>query len=346
MLQNHHGIALVGSCVVDELLPVIEPGQLTYVDASKFVPEEELHGEKIQQSVGGMALNVSVDLAKISGGYPIAVFGKVGFDHLSEVVSKTLAENNINAKGLLFDKSNNTSSTTVLYIRMPNGSVERIFRHKLGAMGSFNKNDIKLSDLSKYKIAMFGYGLLLPQFDLADPNYGTQLGSLLNDTQQLGVLTALDFVSPDEDNVFKIKRYQKSLKHVDICCINDDQACSLTGETSPKNACIALVEKFAAKTGIVHCGAKGPNYGYTRADKLVIQHNFVVDQKDLKGNAGAGDAFSAGILHGTHQQWPLDKSLNFAAAAAAKSLQDPSCTGAMGNEKCILEFMNNVPTIN
>lgn len=343
MGQKHNGIALVGSCIVDELLPVIEPGQLTYVDANKFVPEEELHGEKSQLSVGGLALNVSVDLAKINGGYPIAVFGKVGRDPLAKVISRTLKENNICVDGLIFDNTLNTSSTEVLYIRMPNGFVERIFRHKLGAMGSFNKNDITLENLSEYKIVMFGYGLLLPQFDLTDPNFGTVMGSLLYETQKMGVLTALDFVSPDEDNLFKIKRYRKSLKYVDICCINEDQACSLTGEKNPAHACIALVEKYGVKIGIVHCGAKGPNYGYTQKDKLKVQQNFVVSKNELKGNAGAGDAFSAGFLHGTHQEWPIDKSLKFAAAAAATSLRDPSCTGAMCRESKIVEFMNNVP---
>ena len=76
------------------------------------------------------------------------------------------------------------------------------------------------------------------------------------------------------------------------------------------------------------------------ASGLLTQENFRVPEDECKGNAGAGDAFSAGFLHGTHQEWPIEKSLKFAAAAAAISLGDESCTGAMQHQDYILNFMN------
>lgn len=334
------GIALVGSSIADEILPLNEPGRLTYVDAGKFVAKEELAGEDISYSVGGMALNVAVDLAKINGGYPIAVFGKIGDDFRAKLIKQTLYENKIDFEKLIIDPKYETSSTQVIYIRMPDGNIERLFRHTLGAMGSFNKQNIIVTDFIPFKIAMFGYGLLLPQLDLQDQYYGTILGSIIAQTQKLGVKTALDFVSPCEDNLFKFLRYKESIKFVDYLVINEDQACSLSGEKEPEKACISLVEKYGAKTAAVHCGAEGPNYGFSRNDGLIVQTNFPVPQAENKGNAGAGDAFSAGFLHGQHQEWSLQESLKFAAATAAVSLGDASCTGAMRNEKYILEYIN------
>jgi sugar/nucleoside kinase (ribokinase family) len=337
-MQN--GIALVGSTIVDQVLPVVEPGRLTYVDAASFVSEDELLGERVTFSVGGMATNVSVDLAKIGGDYPIAVFGKMGTDRRADIIRKTLSEHGIDFSNIIIDPKHETSSTEVIHFRLPNGPVERIFRHTLGAMGSFDAADLDTAKLAAYKIAMFGYGLLLPQLDLQDETFGTKLGAILAETQKLGVKTALDFVSPDKKNLFKFLRYKKTIPFVNILCINEDQACSLTELANPKDACLALVEKCGAEVAVVHCGAAGPNYAFSTTTGLVVQENFKVPDHECKGNAGAGDAFSAGFLHGTHEEWPIEKSLRFAAAAAAISLGDESCTGAMQNQDYILNFMN------
>jgi len=96
MVSNNNGVALIGSTIVDELVPVIEPGQLTYVDANKFVPDSELKGEKPHLSIGGMALNVAVNLAKIGRGYPLAVFGKLGREYRAEIICQILQKNGIN----------------------------------------------------------------------------------------------------------------------------------------------------------------------------------------------------------------------------------------------------------
>ncbi|NOY60010.1 MAG: carbohydrate kinase family protein [Calditrichaeota bacterium] len=335
------GIALIGSVIVDELVPLLELGQLSYVDAAEFVSEQELKGEHPTFSVGGMALNVAVDLSKMGKGYRIAVFGKVGEDQQADLIRSTLFTHHIDHHGLVVTPKYETSRTEVLHIRMANGSIDRIFRHVLGAMGSFNENDLRLEDLSSYKIAAFGYGLLLPQLDLIDEVYGTKLGKLLADVQRMSVMTALDFVSPNQENMFKFMRYKKSLPFVDICCINEDQACALTEKNDPGAACMSLVDDFGVKISAVHCGAKGPNFTYSKEIGLISQPNYIVPESEYKGNAGAGDAFFAGFLHGIHRQWPIERATQFAAAAAAVSLGDASCTGAMRDEKYILEYAEN-----
>jgi len=334
------GIALIGNTIVDELVPILEPGQLSYVDANKFVSEEELKGEKIKFSVGGMALNVGVDLAKIGGSYPVGVFGKVGRDHQAELIHESLQMNHLDSGHLIVDENNETSRTEVLHFKLHDGKIERVFRHVLGAMGSFDENEVQIEKIAQYKIAMLGYGLLLPKFDFEDEKYGTKTGKVLSNLQKLGVQTCIDFISPSKENLFKFYRYRKTIKYVDICCINEDQADALTGLQKPEQACKALVDKLGAKVAIVHCGAEGPNYAYTKQDGLLIQQNFKIAEKDYKGNAGAGDAFTSGILHGIHEGWALDDALKFASAAAAISLRDISCTGAMQSEQFILEFIN------
>jgi len=338
--MKRNGIVLMGTSVVDELVPVLHPGQLSYVDAARFVPESELSGEKIQYSVGGMALNVAVNLARINGNYPIAVCGRVGRDHRADLIRATLNKHDISVSMLVEDPEFETSWTEVLNLRMPGGELERVFRHYLGAMGRFEAADVPLEKISTHRIAMLGYGLVLPRLDMEDGEYGTVCGRLLARIKKRGIRTAIDFVSPDPGNLFRFHRYRRSMQWIDICCINDDQAMALTERASAESACRALVEALGAGLAVVHCGAEGPNYAFAPGTGLLVQPNFHVEPDEVKGNAGAGDAFSAGLIHGLHQQWPLERCLKFAAAAAAISLGDVSCTGAMRDETSIEEYMN------
>jgi sugar/nucleoside kinase (ribokinase family) len=49
----------------------------------------------------------------------------------------------------------------------------------------------------------------------------------------------------------------------------------------------------------------------------------------IVGTAGAGDAFSAGFLLGLHEGWDFQRSLELAVCAAAVSLRDATCSGAV-----------------
>ena len=63
----------------------------------------------------------------------------------------------------------------------------------------------------------------------------------------------------------------------------------------------------------------------------------------IKGTAGAGDSFNAGILVGIHEGWDLEKSLRFATAAAASCLRHPTCTGGVGSAEEIWELSESLP---
>ena len=49
----------------------------------------------------------------------------------------------------------------------------------------------------------------------------------------------------------------------------------------------------------------------------------------IRGTAGAGDAFCAGVLLGLHENWDLQKCLLTGVCIAAASLADPTCTSGV-----------------
>jgi sugar/nucleoside kinase (ribokinase family) len=49
----------------------------------------------------------------------------------------------------------------------------------------------------------------------------------------------------------------------------------------------------------------------------------------INGAAGAGDAFSAGVLFGWHEEEPVEEWLRVGVCAAAANLSDETCTGGV-----------------
>ena len=58
---------------------------------------------------------------------------------------------------------------------------------------------------------------------------------------------------------------------------------------------------------------------------------------------GAGDVFHAGFIYGLLQDWPLDRQLEFACAAAALNCTCSGARGGIGNVEAIEELMASTP---
>jgi sugar/nucleoside kinase (ribokinase family) len=63
----------------------------------------------------------------------------------------------------------------------------------------------------------------------------------------------------------------------------------------------------------------------------------------LKGTAGAGDAFCAGVLYGLYHQWPVERCLRLGVCAGAACLSDPTTTGGMRSLKATLALADEFP---
>jgi len=344
-MEKRKGIGLVGSVVVDVVFEVLEPGSLVYSDGFRYLKGEDYETEKIEYGVGGMATNNSVNLAKMGVKYPVRVIGKIGVDENGKRIRSVFKKHGIPDDFLIETNEHPTSTTQVIYVNDSSGSTNRVFRHYFGAMGSFSPDDIDYSVLEDLKIVMVGYGLLMPQFDAVDPEYGTVIGRVLKKIRSMEILTCSDFVSLKREKWWKYKRFQKTLKHIDIISIGEDQAEGITGISDEKTAVKSLVEDYGARIAVVHCGDKGINFLYSAETGIITQKIFKVSPEEYAGNVGAGDAFTTGLLHGFHEGWDAAKSLKYATAASAVSLGSLTATDAMKEENYILDYMNTRPVV-
>ena len=78
---------------------------------------------------------------------------------------------------------------------------------------------------------------------------------------------------------------------------------------------------------IVHFPEGGAALG---RDGQFCEHASVkLPESYIKGAAGAGDAFTAGVLLGWHEHLPVKDWLRYGVCAAAANLADETCTGGM-----------------
>jgi len=290
-----------------------------------------------------MALNNSVNIAKMGAEFPVRVVGKIGNDENGGRIRAILGANGLDDGFLIETPEHPTSTTQVLYVSDTSGIINRTFRHYFGAMGNFDPGEVDIDLLSDLRIVMVGYCLLLPRFDQPDATHGARIGHVLERLQCAGVTTCVDFVTPKRDRWWKFERFKKTLRWIDILSIGEDQAEGLTGIADEESAARALVETYGVGTAIVHCGDKGINYLYNGDSGLIRQSIFDVPPEEYAGNTGAGDAFTTGFLYGIHERWDMVESLKFATAAAAVSLGSLTCTDAMRNAAFIREYMQSRP---
>jgi len=72
------------------------------------------------------------------------------------------------------------------------------------------------------------------------------------------------------------------------------------------------------------------------AGDIVWQPSVRIPDGLVRGSAGAGDALAAGVLFGLHEDWPMGRSLELGACAAAASLLHPTCSeGVLPHAQCL-----------
>jgi sugar/nucleoside kinase (ribokinase family) len=66
-------------------------------------------------------------------------------------------------------------------------------------------------------------------------------------------------------------------------------------------------------------------------------------QVPVTDTTGAGDIFHAGFIYGLLQDWPLDRQLDFACAAAALNCTAAGARGGIGPVEAIERLMARTP---
>jgi sugar/nucleoside kinase (ribokinase family) len=333
--KERRGICCAGNWIID------------HVKTIDVWPEEETLANIVaeERGTGGAPYNVGIDLARFGVDIPLAAIGLVGDDADGEHILADCQAHGIDTRLLWRAPGVPTSYTDVMTVR---GSGRRTFFHNRGANALLAPEHFPAGELS-CRILGLGYLLLLDGLDAEDLEYGTRAARVLSRLRAEGIATAVDVVSEASDRFVKV--VTPALPHTDYLIVNEIEAGRTTGRTIRAGERLDQGELEAAAADLLGRGvrrlvvihAPEMSCGLSPAGERILQPGHVLPPGAIRGTAGAGDAFFAGMLAGIHEGWRLEKSLRFATAAAASCLRHPTCTGGVGSAEEIWELSASLP---
>jgi sugar/nucleoside kinase (ribokinase family) len=285
--------------------------------------------EEFSVSTGGPGLNLAVDLARLGAPFPVAFAGVVGEDAHGDHVVETCRVVGIDTSGIVRMPGADTSFTDAMVERRGG---RRTFFHHVGANALLSTQLLDVESTNA-RILHLGAPGLHPLLDAPGPDGRNGWVRLLERAQAAGIRTNLELVSLDPARMAEVAG--PCLPHLDTIVINDLEAAALCGSeleagaaddpvpwTDLEGLAGDLIERGVAHLAVVHfpagCVAAGPE------GRLWRQGSVRVPPDAVRSTTGAGDAFAAGVVHGLHQEWPVEDSLRLGVAAAASCLRSPA----------------------
>ncbi len=277
--------------------------------------------DSFQAKVGGCAPNVAISLAKQK--VTVELSGCVGKDACAEGLMSTLRGAGIDCDAVVSSRVFPTSQTVILLVK----GQDRRFIHVFGANREYSISHIDRKWLKSLKLFYLGGLFALP---------GIQPGELLDllrFCRKNGIITVVDVVVPHDQRGFL--GMEGILQYTDYFLPNDQEAQRLTGKNDPVEQ-IRAFRSLGAGTVIITCGAQGAVTAWN--NQLLRTGIFSTDVVDP---SGSGDAFTAGIITGVLQGWPMARTLGYASALGASATRAVGCTDSVFTASEAEEFLKN-----
>ncbi len=302
-------------------------------------PEQLSNIRSQYQGTGGAPYNVLMDVAQSGVSFPLYAAGLVGQDALGEQIRANCRQHGVDIRFLGTTPKAPTSYTDVM---TEQGHGRRTFFHARGANALWRGADLDFARIQA-RIFHLGYLLLLDALDEPDGRFGTKAARLLAQAQDAGVKTSVDVVSEDSDRFARI--VNPALRHVDYCILNEIEAGKTTGfkirqpegaldTVALRHAAGALLQQGVRELVIIHFPEGA--FARTRKGDDFWQSSLKLPTDYIRGTAGAGDAFCAGVLIGLHEGWDIPRCLLTGVCIATASLADATCTASVKSLKTSL----------
>lgn len=279
---------------------------------------------------GGSPYNILVDLAKMGAEFPLEAVGLVGDDPDGRLIRAECTALGIKTEALQSTPRAATSYTDVMSVQ---STGRRSFFHQRGANALLGPEHFDFTT-TRAKHFHLGYALLLDRLDgLIDGVPGMQL--VFAAAHAAGLTTSLDCVSESSDRFASV--VTPVLPQVDVLFANDFEAEKITGIALRRGDRLDREATEAAAGRLIELGVRAwvvlhfPEgaCAVSRGGEIVWQGSLQVPRGAIRGAAGAGDAFAAGVLWGWHDGHALSWSLKLGVGAAAACLRDPTCSGSI-----------------
>lgn len=292
-------------------------------------------------SNGGGPYNVLKDLAAMRVSYPLEAAGLVGKDANGDWIMRDCTAAGIDTTQLHQTEAAPTSYTDAMTVT---STGRRTFFHQLGANAILGESHFDFSR-TRAKIFHLGYLMLLSEMDRRLENGRTVASRVLEAASSAGLLTSVDLVSAENEQFQAIT--EASLPYTDYLIVNEIEAGKVV-EQDLKSAHHDIPRMQAAAAKLLELGVRREVIIHFEAGAVVAEKSGTVHHQAsltlppgfIAGATGAGDAFAAGYLHGTHEEWPIAERLRLGVCTAAACLTHPTPSQGLRPVSECLELMS------
>ena len=315
--MTRRGIVLAGIVVLD-VIHIID-----------HWPQEETLAfiSRTEHAAGGPPHNAAAGLLKLGADFPVTLLATAGDDAYGTIMLKSAQGYGLDTSHVSVIPGAITSHTHVMSCA---DTGRRTFFAQMGVNNEMTVEHLLPPKGSNAKLYYLGSPGIARTLDEGD---GWR--KLLSAARALGMKTCLELCPAPAEKLRK--HVTPCLTLCDYFVVNDYEAGSLTGiDVAPggrlswstaEAACRKLLEMGVADLAGVHHpdGA----VAVRRSGEVAKRPSVKVEQSEIAGSTGAGDAFYAGVLFGLHEDWPLERCLDLGNAAAATSLHSPTTSASI-----------------
>ena len=278
MVKQAVAVVGIGQCSLD-ILGILE--RYPPVDSKCHLEEALIQG-------GGPVATALVTLARL--GVNSAFVGRIGGDDFGRRIRQGLTDEGVDCCHLLVDDAESSQFSFIAVER--DGGRRTVFCHQ-GSCQLLSAEEVPFELLRQCRLLHLDGGH--PEAALA----------AAHQARRDGVTTVLDGGSWRAGT-------EQLLPLIDHAVVSARFAAQLVPDGLPAKV-LPLLMDYGCRTATVTVGEAG---SYTVAEDGTIFHQpaFVVKAVDT---TGCGDVFHGGYLYGLLQQWPLHRTVRFAAACAA-----------------------------
>ncbi|MCC6352950.1 MAG: carbohydrate kinase family protein [Verrucomicrobiae bacterium] len=320
-MADRRGILAGGHWVIDHV---------KMIDA--WPPQDALASISSERNAnGGCAFNLLKDLALMGARFPLQGIGLIGRDADGETILRDCDGLGIDRTRIRQTDAAPTSYTDVMTVA---ATGRRTFFHQRGTNALLDEGHFDLES-SSARIFHLGYFCLLDALDRVGADGRNGHARLLERASALGFLTSADMVSNETADFPTV--VGPSLPHLDFLIANEFEIGRLTGRECARDGRANPSAVASAAREVLGHGVRRAVIVHFREGAVLVPREgkeirlgaVQVPRERIRGAAGAGDAFAAGLLCGIHEGWPPDQALELGNCIAAACLEDPTCSGAI-----------------
>lgn len=320
MTPPRRGIVCAGNWILDLIHTIPAwPNKSDLVEISA-----QTHG------AGGGAANVSLDLASMQVPYPVVPMGCVGDDLHGQSLLQICREAGLQVQHIQVVPGGFTAHTHVMNV--PGDS--RTFFYFDGVNEIVDGSRIAVEDVAEIapKIFYLGYLNLLPQLDMVGEDGQSGAAGVLARALAAGMMTCVDLVSTQRDGF--ARTVQATLPQIDWLLLNEVEAARATGlphlDEHDRPGMVRAADQLLAGGLRQGCIIHTPRLSLWKTLTQEIWCAFPpLPSEQIKSAVGAGDAFAAGVLHGLHEDWTPEASIELGHKAACACLQLSTASGGL-----------------